>query len=217
MGLHKCWKDKKRFQLLTVGLLIVLACIASWFNSPQKILITISEVHTGVLVFLIPILYITRPFLIIPLSAFSIFMGYRFGMILGIPIAITGTVLSCLPPFTVARYLCIDSDLLGRISKRSEEFFDTTGGVRGMVAARLSPAPADAVSYGAGFSGVSLSSFVFGTVLGELPWATAYVLIGSSMRSFTLRSVQLDRRLIGAGAVVAFLLLIEPIQNYLQS
>ena len=79
---------------------------------------------------------------------------------------------------------------VSRISATGESIVTTTGELRGMVAARLSPAPADSVSIGAGLAGVSTWNFALGTLIGELPWAIFYVTIGESLRSFSSDSVQ---------------------------
>jgi uncharacterized membrane protein YdjX (TVP38/TMEM64 family) len=61
-----------------------------------------------------------------------------------------------------------------------------------VLAARLSPVPADPVSYGAGFAGVSTRAFVVGTFFGEIPWVVVEVAAGASMRSLTLSGLSIE-------------------------
>lgn len=54
--------------------------------------------------------FLIRPFLAVPLSPLSILIGWQYGL-LGIPFVLLGTVITCLPPFLIARHL--DESLLG--------------------------------------------------------------------------------------------------------
>ncbi len=67
-----------------------------------------------------------------------------------------------------------------------------TGETRGVLAARLSPVPAEPVSYGAGFARVSPRSFAVGTFIGEIPWVAVEVTAGASLRSLTLTGLTID-------------------------
>jgi uncharacterized membrane protein YdjX (TVP38/TMEM64 family) len=85
-----------------------------------------------------------------------------------------------------------------------------------MIAARLSPAPADGVSIGAGLAGVSNWNFTIGTLIGELPWAIFYVTVGQSLQSFSSGSIQtvnIDFLIIASLAAV--LLLARPFYRFL--
>lgn len=61
-----------------------------------------------------------------------------------------------------------------------ERFFEETGGVRGMTAARLAPVPADVTTCAAAACGVRARAMIVGTLVGELPWTLAAVLVGAS-------------------------------------
>ncbi|WP_425604314.1 TVP38/TMEM64 family protein [Natrinema gelatinilyticum] len=204
-------------RLLIAGCLFAVFCVAWWAIPPRKILPLLSDTRGALFLLVLFALYVARPFIAAPLSLFSIFVGYRFDISLGIPIALLGTILTCLPPFVIAQYLRGDSGFVGWLSKKGEDTFRTTGGVRGVIAARLSPAPADAISYSAGLSGVSMSAFIAGTAIGELPWATAYVITGASMRNLTMGKIQLDWRVFAIGAVIAFALVAKPGYEKLRS
>jgi len=58
-----------------------------------------------------------------------------------------------------------------------------------VVAARLAPIPADAVSCAAGLSAVPPRSFALGVLVGELPWTVAAVVVGNSLSTITARGL----------------------------
>lgn len=134
-------------------------------------------------------LYLLRPFLAWPISALSILVGFRYGPMIGFPIAMTGAIATSLIPFGVARYLPTGTGLLGRAADGSERYFAATGDLRGVVAARLAPVPAEVISAGAGFGRVSIGAFVIGTAIGETPWVLAAVLAGHSLERLALAGV----------------------------
>jgi uncharacterized membrane protein YdjX (TVP38/TMEM64 family) len=172
--------EPRRRQVAAVALLGALALVGALASGPVRA--EVVALLVGPL--FLPVLAVAaliRPFLAWPLSLLSVSVGYVLGFPVGVPVVLGVTVLTCLPPFLLAERLATDAGPLGRLARTGEEAVAVTGGLRGMVAARLSPAPADAVSYGAGFAGVSLPAFVAGTVLGELPWAAFYVLLGGSL------------------------------------
>ena len=161
-------------------------------------------------------IYLVRPFLLWPLSIFSVFIGYILGFPEGVPVVLLGTLLTCSPPFLLATRID-EFAYFGQVAKRGASLVETTGELRGMVAARLSPAPADAVSYGAGIAGVSTRSFAVGTLIGELPWAIFYVLLGQSLRTFSAAAVQqTDLRLILLTAVISFLIIARPLYEFVR-
>lgn len=155
-------------------------------------------------------LYVIRPFLAWPITALSALVGYQYGVLLGVPIAILGAVGSTLIPYTTMRYFEFDSGLLEWATAESEDFFSTTGDLRGMIAARIAPVPAEATSLAAGAGDVRPVTFVLGTAIGEIPWAIAAVTIGHSMYRLTLSDVSFDPWLIAATAVAALVLIAGP-------
>lgn len=163
-------------------------------------------------------LYLVRPFFLWPLSIFSVFIGYTFGFPVGIPLVLLGTLLTCVPPFLIAARFDGEVTYIGRITEHGTTLVETTGELRGMVAARLSPAPADAVSYGAGLAGVTAQAFAVGTLIGELPWAIFYVLLGQSLRTFSAAAIQhTDIRLILVAAVISLLLIARPLYEFVRA
>ncbi|WP_439025607.1 TVP38/TMEM64 family protein [Haloarchaeobius sp. DT45] len=159
--------------------------------------------------------YLIRPFLALPVSLFSLIILLRFGW-LGFPIAIVGTVFTSLPPYLLARRYDGDSVIIGRFRKFGSDAFDATGGLRGMIAIRLTPTPADVVSYGAGLSNVPVGSFVFGTAIGITPWVLMYMVIAQSARAAT-GTAPVDLRLLAVFAVLAVVLVARPLAKTVRS
>lgn len=150
-------------------------------------------------------LYTIRPFLGWPITLVSALVGYKYGLVVGLPIALAGCVLTSLPAFVAGRRLPTSGRITGIVGARSEQYFSLTGGLRGLVAARLAPTPAEPVSAAAGLGGLSVATFAIGTIVGELPWTIAAVVLGAGLHTFDPASVTLDWRLgilAGLGALV---------------
>ena len=162
-------------------------------------------------------LYAVRPLLAWPITALSVVVGFRYGVAIGLPVALAGAVATSLIPYAAARYLRTDVGLLGRVSAGSERFFGATGDLRGVVAARLAPTPAEVISVAAGIARVSVPAFVIGTAIGELPWTLAAVVAGDSMRRLAMDGVGVDPGLVVAGLLVAGLLLAGPAYRHLRA
>jgi uncharacterized membrane protein YdjX (TVP38/TMEM64 family) len=149
--------------------------------------------------------YLLRPVVAWPISVLSIVVGYVLGPV-GIAVALAGAVLTCLPPYLLARHLGHDAGLLGRVGDAGDRYFAATGGLRGVVAARLAPLPADPVSYTAGLARVPFGAYALGTALGELPWVTAAVLLGASAETITTESAGGLPVVVGATALALLVL-----------
>ena len=160
-------------------------------------------------------LYAVRPLLAWPITLLSALVGFRYGVVIGLPVALVGAVLTSLPPFLAGRRVADDGGLWGRLADGSRRYFDSTGGLRGVVAARLAPTPAEPVSAAAGTAGVSTLSFVVGTVLGELPWTVAGVAAGASMNDLALAGAAPGPWLLVVCALAAAALLAGPAYRYL--
>lgn len=189
--------------------------VVHWWYSPAAVLDRVDEHGRLLVVVGITGFYLLRPFVLWPLSVASIFLGYVVGFPEGVPVVLAGTLLTCLPPFLLAGYFDDANGYLSSISEAGESFVDTTGEVRATTAARLSPAPADAVSIGAGLAGVSGWTFAVGTLLGELPWAVFYVLLGQSFQTFSApasRPVESDILL--AASICALVLVARPLYRF---
>ncbi|MCT9095882.1 TVP38/TMEM64 family protein [Haloarchaeobius sp. HME9146] len=153
--------------------------------------------------------YLVRPFLALPVSLFSLIILLRFGW-LGFPIAIVGTVFTSMPPYLLAQRYEGDSAILGRFRELGSDAFGATGDLRGMIAIRLTPTPADVVSYGAGLSNVPTGSFALGTAIGITPWVLMYMVIVQSARAAT-GTAPVDLRLLAVFGVLAIVLVARPL------
>lgn len=208
-----------RRQLLGLSVLAGAVLAASALSSPEaaieRVQVLIADpVALGLAV---AALYLVRPFVAWPLSIVTAFVGYGYGFPEGIPIGLVGATISCLPPFLIARHFRTEIGLLGRLSRSGERFFDVAGDFRGVAAGRLAPAPADAVSYGAGLSGMSTTTYALGTFVGEIPWVAGLVFVGASMREFTAEDASVDSTgFVLAAAVLAALVLAGPAYRYVR-
>lgn len=156
-------------------------------------------------------LYAARPFLGWPITVLSALVGYRYGIVIGLPIALAGAAATSLVPYAAGRRFDLDGRLGRWFVGGSRRYFSTAGDLRGVVAARLAPTPAEPVSAAAGFGGVPLGAFVLGTILGELPWTIAAVTLGHSLNVFAVANVSIDWRLAVLGLLAALLLLVGPL------
>lgn len=162
-------------------------------------------------------LYLLRPVLAWPISALSVLVGFKYGLVLGFPIALAGTVATSLLPYGVARRYRTDAGLFGRATAGSERFFEATGDTRGVIAARLAPTPAEVISVAAGAGRVSLPAFVLGTAIGETPWTIAALLAGHSMHRLSLSGTEaLDPLYLVAGGLAALALVAGPAYRVLR-
>ncbi|MFB6269286.1 MAG: VTT domain-containing protein [Halobacterium sp.] len=148
-------------------------------------------------------LYAVRSVLGWPISLLSALVGFKYGVVVGVPVALVGAVASSLPPYLAGRLAPADGRLFGRFSDGSTRYFDAAGALRGLVAARLAPTHPEPVSAAAGAGGVSLRAFAAGTLVGELPWVVAAVAVGSGLDAFTMQAAHVDVELLAAGLLVA--------------
>lgn len=159
-------------------------------------------------------LYLLRPVVAWPISLLSALVGYRYGVPVGLPVALAGTVFTSLPPYVAARWLPPGEGVLGWLTDGCERYFAEAGDLRGLVAARLAPTPAEATSTAAGAAGVSPAVFALGTLVGELPWTVAAVAAGASLAEFAPGALDPDPRLVLVAAVAAALLFAGPTYRY---
>lgn len=155
-------------------------------------------------------LYLVRPFLAWPITALSVLVGYKYGVLVGVPVALAGAVATSLVPYYFGDRLPTAGSVLDRVRTGGERYFAAAGDVRGVAAARLAPTPAEAVSAAAGLAGVPPTAFVLGTILGELPWTVAAVALGASLDTLTMSPSHVDLRLVLACVLLAVLVLAGP-------
>ncbi|SDJ83256.1 Uncharacterized membrane protein YdjX, TVP38/TMEM64 family, SNARE-associated domain [Halovenus aranensis] len=205
-------------QLVGLGGLGGLAAAAALLFSPGTVIAELEALATRPLLFGLALVavYLVRPFLLWPVSSVALVLGFLYGTAVALPLALAGAALTALPPYLVGRYAKTDIGLFGALGSSGEQFVETVGEFRGVVAARFSPVPGDPISYGSGLSGVSLKPFLAGTVIGEVPWALVTVLTGASMRTLSVSEFSLGPELVVALAGLAILILAGPLYRTLK-
>jgi uncharacterized membrane protein YdjX (TVP38/TMEM64 family) len=198
----------RRSRLLFGGLLLAVggaaALVAPAATLDRLTWLAADPLRFGVVLLAVALL---RPLVAWPTTLLAVAAGYGYGLV-GLPYALALITLTSVPPFLVARRLGRESWVAGA----GERVVREAGDLRSVIASRLFPAPSDVVSVGAGVSGVSLSTFVVGTTVGELPWAVAGVLAGSSLDSLSASSLgAIDLRLVAAAGLASILLLAGPV------
>ncbi|MFD1646431.1 TVP38/TMEM64 family protein [Haloarchaeobius litoreus] len=200
------------------GAVVACVVVASLLTSPETALEHLATIANDPVAFAAVLvgLYIVRPFLAWPATLLAVVVGYGYGVALGVPVALAFVVGTSLIPFYATRWF--DGGTLeptdtpdepdGGLRGHVERYFGATGHVRGVTAARLVPIPADIVSCTAAVSGVPTSAFVAGTLLGELPWTLAAVVVGSSAKELStggLGSVGLPLGVVTVAAAMVLL------------
>jgi uncharacterized membrane protein YdjX (TVP38/TMEM64 family) len=201
-----------RHQVAGTGLFLVLVAMATIALSPTRILAWLSALGSDPVAFGLALagLYAVRPAFAWPISPISALVGYVLGITYGVPVALVGATVTCLPPFFLSRYAGRTGGLFGRLNDAGREVVEATGATRGVLAARLSPLPADPVSYGAGVAGVSTPGYVLGTLTGEIPWVIVEVTAGASMREVTTHGLGAGVHLLVVAFAASLLLLAGP-------
>jgi uncharacterized membrane protein YdjX (TVP38/TMEM64 family) len=198
-----------RRRRLAVGLLALVVLGGGALVSPAAALSLLEWLAAEPVRFALALvgLACVRFLLVWPTTLLAVAAGYGLG-VAGLPLALACIVVSSLPTYLLARRLGGE----GRVSRAAARVRAATGDVRGVTATRLLPIPSDVVSAGAGVAAVGPGAFALGTAAGELPWAVAGVLAGSTLESLsgggTLASV--DARLVAAAGVVGLALLAGP-------
>jgi len=202
-------------QIVGVGGLVALAAGTSLYFSPEAVVAELEGLASRPLLFALAlvVVYLVRPFLLWPISMVALALGYLYGPVIGIPIALAGSALTGMPPYLLGRYAKTDMGLFGYISFSGQRIIDAVGETRSVIAARLSPVPGDPISYAAGLTGVSIRPFLAGTVIGEIPWALVTVLTGASMRRLSLSEFSVSPELVVALAGLAVIVLAGPLYN----
>jgi uncharacterized membrane protein YdjX (TVP38/TMEM64 family) len=181
-------------QLLGSAALVVGVAAVALLLSPGRLIREAMHLadHPVYLAGVIVTLYLVRPFFAWPTMPLSAFVGFVLGIEYGIPVALMGALVTCLIPYRFAERAGEQGGMFGWLGESGQRIIEVTGETRGVLAARLSPVPADPVSYGAGFAGVSTRSFVVGTFFGEIPWVVVEVIAGASLRSLTLQGLSIE-------------------------
>lgn len=205
-------------QVAGMACLGALALVAALLFSPATVVTKLEHLATHPLQFGLALLaiYLVRPFLLWPVSSIALVLGYVYGPVIALPIALVGAAVSGLPPFFVARYARSDVGPFGSVAETGRQLTNAVGETRGVLVARLSPVPGDPISYASGLTNVSLGAFVLGTVVGEIPWALVTVFAGSSMRTLSVTGFTLSPAAVLAIAGLGVIVLAGPLYNHLR-
>ncbi len=157
---------------------------------------------------------LVRPLFGWPATLVGVAAGYGLGLA-GAPVAVALLGVTALPPYLFARRVGApgvpDGGRAERLLSAAGRLRDDAGDRRTVTAARLLPAPSDAVSLAAGAGGVPLRPFLVGTLVGEGPWAVAGALAGAELGSLAAGAgVSVDARLVVVAVAVAGLLVAGP-------
>ncbi len=207
-----------RRQLVGMSTLAALALVAALALSPATVVGELEHLATHPLAFAVALaaIYLIRPFVFWPVSSIAIVLGYLYGPVAALPLALVGAALTGMPPFLIARRASSDAGLLSTLAEPGRQLVGAVGEFRGVVAGRFSPVPGDAVSYGAGLSEVSVGAFLAGTIVGEIPWAVVAVLAGNSMRTLSVTGFRPDPMVVLGIAALGVLVLGGPAYRHLR-
>ncbi|PSQ05767.1 hypothetical protein BRC92_01630 [Halobacteriales archaeon QS_4_69_31] len=210
--------EATRRQVASLAVLALCLGTAALVFSPSAVVDSLTHLsdHPLVLLAVLTVLYLARPFLMWPVSVLSVTVGFVLGVTYGVPVALAGTVLSNTVVFLVARHVRTEDGPLGVASRSGDRYVSLTGEFRGVVAARLAPLPADVVSSAAGLSGVSLGRYVLGTLVGESPWIVAEVVAGSSMHTLSVHGLGHSLSLLVGATALSAVLLARPLYRHVR-
>ncbi|MEF8852295.1 MAG: VTT domain-containing protein [Haloarculaceae archaeon] len=207
-----------RRQVASLGALALAVGGAAVVFSPRTVFSSVADLSTRPWLFVavVSVLFVVRPLVMWPVSVFAVTIGFVLGVEYGVPFAVAGTVVSNTIVFLLVRYARTDAGVVGHASRSGDRFVELTGELRGMVAARLAPVPADVVSSAAGLSEVSLGAYVLGTLVGETPWIVAEVIAGSSMHTLSVHGLSHSASLLVGASTLSVVLLARPVYRYVR-
>lgn len=209
--------DRQTASLAALSALVVVVALV---HSPDQVLNAAEAAASDPATFavVLVVLYAVRPALLWPTTLLAVVVGYGAGIAVGIPVALVGAAATSVLPFLVARRLGRDAPTIARLQRAGERWFDTTGDFRGVVAARLAPVPADAVTCAVAVSGVRLRTFLAGVLVGELPWTVAGVVVGASLSTLDASGIgAVGTPLAVATGAAALVLLAGPLYSLVRS
>lgn len=201
-----------RRQVAGTGALVAVAVAAAIWFSPDRVVEELVALESRPVAFglVLCVLYLFRPLFAWPISPISALVGFVLGVELGVPVALAGAVATSVPPYLLARWAASEQGFFGVLGRSGRRIVEVTGATRGVVAARLSPVPADPVSYGAGFAGVSLRPYLVGTLVGEIPWVLVEVTAGASMRALSVSGMITGLHVLVISVAVSILIVARP-------
>ncbi|WP_280149339.1 TVP38/TMEM64 family protein [Bacillus safensis] len=179
----------KRKWLLFLGIGILAAAL--WWLNKQHLQLAPKDVKNWVLQFgmLAPFVFLFlslfRPFVLVPITVFSLAAGLAFGSVLGTIYALIGATAGATGSFMIAstfrakkKETDSNSRKLKAVTSRIQEH-----GFLYILLLRIAPIHFDFVSYAAAASRANYGAFVAATFLGLIPGTIALNVLGSSFVS----------------------------------
>ncbi|MFE5471919.1 TVP38/TMEM64 family protein [Bacillus safensis] len=178
----------KRKWLLFLGIGILAAAL--WWLNKQHLQLAPKDVKNWVLQFgmLAPFVFLFlslfRPFVLVPITVFSLAAGLAFGSVLGTIYALVGATAGATGSFMIAstfrkkKETDSNSRKLKAVTSRIQEH-----GFLYILFLRIAPIHFDFVSYAAAASRANYRAFVAATFLGLIPGTIALNVLGSSFVS----------------------------------
>ncbi|APJ13285.1 TVP38/TMEM64 family protein [Bacillus safensis] len=179
----------KRKWLLFLGIGILAAAL--WWLNKQHLQLAPKDVKNWVLQFgmLAPFVFLFlslfRPFVLVPITVFSLAAGLAFGSVLGTIYALIGATAGATGSFMIASTFRAkkketesNSRKLKAVTSRIQEH-----GFLYILLLRIAPIHFDFVSYAAAASRANYRAFVTATFLGLIPGTIALNVLGSSFVS----------------------------------
>jgi uncharacterized membrane protein YdjX (TVP38/TMEM64 family) len=203
------FRNLARFLVL---ILLASGGVAAWrwgdVLDPLAIAATIDRYPMTPLGFLV--IHLAASLLFIPRTLLAIVGGLLFGVGWGIFWAELGSVVGAAAGFLVARYInsgLIEIEHDARFKSILERM--ERGGWRAVALLRLIPVmPHTLANYMLGLTRLSLSAYLFGSLIGQLPMTIAYVELGAAGKRLMLGSAAwLQPTLIGLAALSLSLLI----------
>ena len=198
------------------GVLLALVVAAGILISPDVIVKRLAAfLGSPFFPVLLVVLYLVRSLIAVPITALAVLVGFKYGLLFGVPLALALSVVSTYVPYAITRYTDFESKLLRQAEDVADDFFDATGDLRGVITARIAPVPAQTTSVAAGAAPVSTRDYMLGTAIGEIPWMVAAVTIGTSLHRLTVTDVSFNPWLIAGTVVATLVLLAGPAYKFL--
>lgn len=126
-------------------------------------------------------------------TVFTIGAGFFFGVI-GVLYVVIGATFGAVINFALTRYLIGDkmqSKYSGKLDKLNSEIDES--GANYLLTLRLMPLfPFVLINIAAGLSNVKIRTFIWTTFLGIIPGTTAFVILGRSLKDFTIENAKLS-------------------------